>query len=253
MRSRQGLKALVLCAMALGMMAIGAGAAQATPTWMVAGANLAAGLEPEVGGELEGGTASLLATINGLDLELLCGEGELTGVKLLPGDKTNSTGDVTFKKCVAYSWDLNAKGEYETRLTTACEPHTEGQPVGTILTEPGFGLILLHIEKLEGGVEHKVPVVLIQANNAENRFATVLMGSKCAFPELIPIFGLFYIKDCKKLGETEEVKHLIEELKALSTLTVINKKATNAARIDGSAWAFLKNAHLNQKWSVLAE
>jgi hypothetical protein len=236
--------------MLAGLMAIGASAAQAAPpNWMVNGAELAAGLEPSVGGELEK-DATLLTIINGLDIDILCTAGTLEGVKLLPGDKTNTTGDVKFTGCSIIELLLNAKKEVIGEHVLACHVHSVvggvNTPEGTILTKPGYGLLELH--EPSAGV-HEAIVLIIPTEGEE--FARIKTEG-CVLPETIPVIGKLDLKDCETFGETEKVKHLVIE-NSLSELFVINKtNMEHLAKLDGSAILFLTGAHNGQTFSGLA-
>jgi len=242
MRSRLGLKALGLCALMVGVMAISASAAQAEGEWDVGtleagkGKNLSTyeKLEPEVAGELENEMGTLLTNVNGISAAVLCTGGTLENVNLLPGG-TTSTGFVVFTGCTA--WEVNEKEEL---VKLACTVNSEGDPNGTVKSEEGHGELGLH----EGST-----VTSIVPDNEETLFGTIEFGG-CALPEEMPIYGQLTIKDCEgSSAEAEQVKHLIEEEPALSALYAINTK--HPVTLDGSAEVFLEGAHAGHYWAAL--
>jgi hypothetical protein len=202
-------------------MAIGAGTARAS-TWMVAGANLAAGVESaNVEGSLENNDGALLTTIAGLAIKILCTAGAFENLKLKGTDTTTSFKAV-FTGCEAYK-DSNGEALH-------CGIHTSGQPVGTIKTNELTGLVELHNNTTNAPDEL---ADLVIPNNAEHRIAT-LLTSECSLPDVIPVFGLLAFKDCEGKGEVEQATHLIVELPALSHLFVISDTAEHAGKLIGS-------------------
>jgi len=245
-RSRLGLKALGLCAVLVGMFAF-AGSAQATvgAFWLVNGVKISEALSPSVLAETDV-PGVLLTELGGKQIHLKCPTINLVGAKLVePNGKI--TGKIDFKGCT-FSSLKTAGGELI--LQKACEPKNEGV-AGLIITNTITGLIVLH--KTAGGVVEQA----LEAKGSPD-FATIALGTECAFGEALLVEGVFYLKDCKEAKEskcvaasgsaflTDLVKHLVEELKELTKLTV---NGTHAATIDGSAWAFLGGVHEKLTWA----
>jgi hypothetical protein len=267
-RSRLGLKALGLCALVLGLMAVAAGTAQAEPTatWNLINAkgellkvgNPSDTLLPEVEiTEVEElkvapvGKHLVLLTKSGANsIALLCKTAKLenaagTGLpKLLLEGKI--LGKAEFGEC---TFAVNGV------IQNVCKPHTPGKPEGTILTELAEGLIVLH--ELAGGV--KDATVLLTPENAKGElvgnFVKITLGvegaSECSVGEFLPVGGELIIWDC--LGDTsfktEAVTHLVEEFKPLPKLWAF--KADNPATIDGSVIVGLAGEHKGLKWAGL--
>jgi hypothetical protein len=102
-RSRLGLKALVLSGLVLGLMACAAAGAQAEGNFKVNGANVTSELLPSIQvASLENKTVSLLFTTKaGTKVEILC-----TEMKLLDGLTTNDAklgvgGKSTYSECIS--------------------------------------------------------------------------------------------------------------------------------------------------------
>jgi hypothetical protein len=229
-RSRLGLKALGLCAMLVGMFAF-AGVAQAEvgAFWLVNGAKISESLLPTLLAETDT-EASLLTTLGGREIHLRCKKVEAVEAHLVePLGKL--LGHLLFHECKFFA----LKGSVEEEQK-ACEP-TIGANKGLIETNTITGLIKLHEPK--AGV--KETVIEATPNNAEGLFAKIPLGELCGFGENLKVFGKFFVKDCKGEALTDLVKHLIEELPALTKLTV--NGPTTAATVHGSAWAFLGGVH----------
>ncbi len=221
-RSRLGLKVLGLCALALGLMAFVASAAQAEATshWNVAGKSVTGTEEfPLEVKELENKTGTLeFTTAGGTLVKILCTTAAFGGTKggRLIKEGGISLGDVTFTGC---------KVELNSKPAGGCEAHTTGQPVGTILTENGTGLIQLDV--VAGKTEEYTKIT----PDVGSTFAKIEMGPECAIGTLVKVEGILWIKDCE--GNTgfltEKKTHLIEE--SLHTLTALGRPAV----IEGSA------------------
>jgi len=241
MRSRLGLKALGLCALLVGVMAITASAAQAEGEWDVGGKKLSTyspALEPEVAGKLENKMGTLLTNVNGLNIGVLCTAGTLTGVKLKAGDKT-SNGFVTFTGCNV--WEVSGSTFVK---ELSCTVKTVGQANGTVQSEEGYGLVELH----EDG---STVTLIIPLKEVEGKplFGTIEFGA-CALPEEMPVYGKLDVKDCENKATVSQPIHLIEE-HSLSALYAINTK--HPVTLDGSAEVFLTGAHAGQSWAALGE
>jgi len=139
-RSRLGLKVLGLCALALGLMAFVASAAQATTGahWNVINAkgelikvpgtnDLLPLLEIK---EIENSTAQLLFTTkSGTKVGILCTAAHFDGGGLMQANGGISLGQVEFTGCVTL---LNGT------ISSACKPKTTGKALGTLLTASGW-------------------------------------------------------------------------------------------------------------------
>src|SRR5215467_3316264 len=98
MRSTLTLKALGLCAILLGVMAISASGAQAAPEWMENGANIVGAAQSStVEIELDP-NINMLTKINGLQVEITCTAATMSGFKLTAGGNTTN-GTVEFSGC----------------------------------------------------------------------------------------------------------------------------------------------------------
>ena len=232
-RSRLGLKALVLSGLVLGLMAFAAAGAQAEGNFKVNGANIAGELLPSIQvTSVENKTSSLLFTTGGgTKVEILC-----TEIKLLNGLTANDAklgiegkvdlGRVHFNGCLT---KLNGT------TSANCKPFT-GANSGLILTEPGKGLLRLH----EGQ-----PVIEVTPETGTT-FVTIALGPLCAIGEEVPVAGVLFLRDCNNLGASELTEHLITELAALTKLTALKQPAT----LDGSAIVKLTGAHAGLKFSA---
>lgn len=232
-RSRLRLKVLGLCAMALGLMAFTASAAQASGNWMLEGSNVTAGLQPSVViGEIENKSASLLTEIAGAKVRYECTEADLIGAKLEVEGKLTNGGKVKFKGCETF---LNGA------LSAGCVPKSAGLANGEIESLAGKGLMELHLGE---------PVTKIEPKEGLN-FAVIRHNpATCALPELVPVRGKLVIGDAQNEGDVEKVSHLIVEHE-LSELFVISNTPEHAAVIDGSATAILSGEHAGDKWNGL--
>lgn len=240
-RSRLGLKALILSGLVLGLMAFATSAAQAETgaTWSlktkagtlvnIPGAN---DLLPEIDLAIENSTASLLFTTgSGTKVEILCTTAKGIGVKLIANGSL-SKGKVKFTGCLT---KLNGA------LAGACTPVNEGTK-GEILTQDGLGLLMLHT--LTSGV--KDPYVKLSPET-NLTFVVISLGEECSIGESVDVKGHLDLKDCLNDLTTELVNHLVEEFKPLQLLTALGQPAT----IDGSANVFLKGEHEGLAWAGL--
>jgi hypothetical protein len=236
-RSRLGLKALVLSGLVLGLMAFASSAqAELNAKWLVNGqavtlTNLL--LPPIVIKEIENLSATLeFTTKGGTGVLILCKEAEFDEGGLLLAHGGISLGRLKFRECVTLLNEV---------LSAKCTPHTEGEPAGLILTRKATGLIVL--DKLPSGEVDDL--VLIKPDEKET-FAVIELGASCAIGESVDVKGELWLKDCKGNSSflTEAKEHLIEE--ALSELTALGQPA----KILGSAVVELGGAeHKGLKWA----
>src|SRR4249920_1414784 len=135
-RSRLGLKVLGVCALALGLMAFVASAAQAEATshWNVAGKSVTGAEEFQLEvKEFENKTGTLeFTTAGGTLVKILCTAAAFSAGGKLIKEGGVSEGRVSFTGC---------KVELNSKPAAACEAHSTGKPVGTIETLKGKGLI----------------------------------------------------------------------------------------------------------------
>lgn len=237
--SKHGLKALGLCALVLGLMTFGTGAAHAEKLahWNVAGKAIASGLLPflkvktieELKSPEAGKHLVLLTKIIGLLYHVLCTGAETKEFHfLLEG---GSLGKLRFSGC---------KALLSEKTSAACEPKT-GTEKGVVETLLLKDLIVL------GGTEGKETLDELVPNAGET-FATLESSEECAVGEKIPVKGKFFIKDCLGKFSEELVDHLIEE-SSKTHLFVLSDTAEHAAKIDGSVVVALTGAHEGLKWS----
>jgi hypothetical protein len=229
------LKALGLCALVLGLMAVAAGPAQAEvgAHWNVSGKSInGTGLKPLVQiKELENKTATILTKILGSLYHILCTAVTLIGFVLL--DNGGGSGKIKFTGCIAIVNGVVQK---------ACEPKLEGV-AGVIETSLLKSLLVLH--KLENGTVDTLD--RIEPNEGET-FTTIQSSETCAVGGKIPTKGKVFIKDCKNEFQTELVDHLLEE-GPLTHIFVISDTPEHQAKLDGSLIFTLAGAHAGLKWS----
>jgi hypothetical protein len=248
-RSKLGLKALGLCALIVGLMAIATSAAQAEPgaTWVIKtaepnsqllnipGAN---DLLPLVGVKsIENNTASLLFTTGGgTKVEILC-----TSVELVEDVKLGASGKLTLGRAIFHGCLTKLNGS----LSKPCEPFSEPGGVkkpGLVESLKAEGLIVLHLTGVGTNVE---PLVKITPDEG-NVFAHIKLGEECSIGEEVLVAGSLFIKDCNNEFTVEKVEHLIQQ-HSLTSLTALGQPAT----IDGTALVALEGAHEGLKWAGL--
>jgi hypothetical protein len=255
------LKILGLCTLALAVMAISAGSAQAEKGafWLVSGVKISEALLPSLGGSLVNNTGKLLAKIGANSFHITCTAATTVGAHLVEPNGS-LLGQVKFSGCKLFK----LVGETAT-LLGACEPHV-GAEKGVIITNEGKGLILLH--EFSAGVKEGVVDLEPKVGNV---FATIVSSEECAFGEKIVVGGFknakgeevvtkLVVSNVEKLEIEKEkfieennflkdqVTHVIKELPALTKL-YINKNEANVASIDGSANIFLTGAHEGLTWA----
>lgn len=244
------LKAFVLCAMALGLIAaVTASVSQAEPGafWGYLNAEgklvkFGPTLEPELGFEIEelndpkdpGRHLVFLAhALEGTSVAILCGE-LLSDLKLKAEGLV--LGLLTFHKCII---KLNGV------TSASCEPKFEGSK-GLIKTLELDGLIKLH--KLEGGETHEV--VVFKPDVGSSGFAHIETTSACALGTKLLIGGeelAFW--DCHKEFLVHKVSHLWEEFAPLTKLWLLSNTPEHKTTLDGSVNVFLTGPHLGLKWA----
>ncbi len=241
LQTRLGLKALGLCALVMGVMAIGTtGAAQAetgacwgyiNPTTLELKC-FNKELEAKPLFELENKTGTLL--IANQTFAVLCTGLEFDEGGQLSENGTILLGRIKFSGCVTL-----IKGV----ISKPCEPFN-GTEKGVILTEKGEGLIKLHELTATKELE---PTVLIKPDIKEGNLAIIHTGPECSVGEEIIIKGELVLWDCKGKTSFQEHKlvHLVEEFPGLKLMKV----GANSATLDGSANVTLASPHNLLKWA----
>jgi len=174
-------------------------------------------------------TTAATLLINNKNIEITCrtavfsegGELGLNGSILL--------GRITFGGC--FTRKSTEKG---LELLKACEP-TSAAGAGTVITEKGTGLIVLH--EVAG---KKIPLVKLSPD-VGTTLAVFNFGELCGAGEEITLNGFLDLQDLA-LGE-HKLTHLISE-SALHLMTVGGVAVT----IDGSAEVTLPGVHNALKW-----
>jgi hypothetical protein len=231
--SRLGLKLLGLCALVLGVMSLGASAAQASGTWNYINPKAELKVLPEetIGGTLENNHGVLHAKIAGVSFLVLCTSFTASELKLIPGGTV--LGLLVFHGCRV---ELNGV------VSAACLPVANGTEKDLIRTLKFKGLQSLH---------NGEPIVVVELDTGSNAFAHLGFGEECAIGEDVLIGGKFAVKDCLGKYKEHRVNHLVEEYAPLTHLWVISDTAEHAATILGSAEFFLTGANTGLKWAGL--
>jgi hypothetical protein len=225
-RTKQAFRLLSLCALALGVMAFSASAAQAVePDWTINTKSVnATGLEASVGvTEIEKKTAVLLVKVGTLHVEFLCEVAKLIGAKTQKVGKL-SKGKVEFTGCVTL---------LELKVSPPCAP------IGNkIVSKEATAELVLH----EGKTVTKI--VPSEKIGTEGWFATLNFGEECSIGEEVQVTGELTLKDCKDEAEKEVVSHLLEQ-GPLTSLKALN----NPAVLVGSAIVALEGTgHKGLAW-----
>jgi hypothetical protein len=233
-RTKLGL--LGLCAMLFGLMALNVAGANAAVQWLFAekgaGTNLVPFLEAEIDLKKDSPVYVLHSEILKLKFLLLCTELS-ADAKLITAGRIAEGGKVLFKGCTT---DINGS------VAPECEPSDKVTGAGTISTLPLHGVLALH----EG---EDIVVILPDLNAVEPVFAHIELPAPCPIGTIVLVIGKLALKDCQKLALTHLVEHLVEAFEPLTKLWVISLTEEHKATLLGSAWAFLKGAHLGLKFS----
>jgi hypothetical protein len=230
-RSRLGLKALGLCALVFGLMAIGASGAQASEWYhLKEGKLLAIGdLLPTLLAELDSAKGTLLfKTGGGTLVHIACTGAELINGKLKEGGKTTA-GKAKFTGCEAY---LNGSAT----ASTACVPETKGTKL-IIESAEGLVLIALHSGTTTALVEPETGTTL----------TTIELGEECSIGETVPVTGHLTVEDCQNEFTVHKTVHLVQEHATLHNLLALGQPAT----LDGSANVFLGGPGSGFLWAGL--
>lgn len=241
-RLRLSRRGLGLCALTFSLTVLAAGAAQAETgaKWNVVNAKgelvevKAGGLLPSIRlKEVEAGE-TLLTQVAGIKIEKKCTGYELLGAKLEAEGKIGAGVKTRFTGC---KFILNGK------VSSACEPHTNGQGKGVLESTAAKGLLVLH--KLTNGVLD--PIVRIEPVLGET-FMILETGEECAIGEKMTMFGKLTLKDAQNELTTEKVVHLVEE-GPLTEMWFLTKTPEHLVKFDGSATGELSGEHVGLKVS----
>jgi hypothetical protein len=231
-QSKLGLKAVGLCVLVAGLMAVSVSAAQAASWDVEGGATLPAQVQVKAIENLTGTEvkdASLKTTILGAEVKFTCTGAELVGVNLEAAGALTNGGTVKFTGCSTF---LNGAA------APKCEAKTAGQSNGTILSLPGKGQL-----QLIGAAK---TTVIVPKTGEE--FLTIATGNKCSFGENVPVLGKLALKDANL--EVSSLDHLISEEPTNTKITALGNPAT----LVGSANVSLIGAGDEDKnWRGLAE
>ncbi len=227
-RRRLHIAILGLCTtIAISTLGLAMSSAEGTPEWMIPPPP---SLPVELSTEAEG-TLSLLTTISGVSTTVSCES--LSGEKALLEVEGTSSGTLSYGGCQVL---LNGKA------TAECEVHSNGSAVGTVVTNPLKGQLVLH----EG-----LTLLRLQPLTGET-FVTLEMGKGCPIGTKVPVLGAFYAKDSKGELDTEAVDHVLEA-GPLTEMWAISKTTEHKATFDGSAKLSLAGEGLGVTWSGLGE
>jgi hypothetical protein len=228
-----------LSALALGLMAFSASAAQAEGAWMVGGSDLASGSK-SIEGNLANSEGALLTTFGKNAFTFKCTGGELLNANLEPGgaiSEASKNAKVDFSGCKTI---VNGKEAAECVPVNAAETET-----GVIISEEGYALLTLH--ELAGGEKDSVTVITPKVSNV---FGIIRLGKECSFGSEVKVFGTLAVKDVgNNMGlELEALSHTIEEFAPLTELKAANKTNQGPMSLDGKV---IVNLTSDQEWSGL--
>lgn len=235
-RSRHRLKALGLCALALGLIAVGISSSHAEvgSNWMVVNNNIPKTLLPSIQvKEIEKENEGILETeILGVGVKVLCSTAELIGMKLETEGKITSGGKIKYAGCETF---LNGG------LAAACLPKSHAGVNDIIETTALKALIKLH---------NNAGTVLIEPVVGEI-LAKILTGEECAVGPTITIIGKYSAIDINGKFAVEEVTHLVTQGQ-LSEMWANTKTEEHEVALRGGVVVQLSGVeHSNKKWSGL--
>lgn len=225
-RSRLAWRLLGISALAVALLGVGAGGAQAEAgaKWYVGGIDAAALKAVVAGGFVAGG--SLLTKISGTAVEIHCTFGKPVGISLEGEGKITTGGKFEASVCET---KLGGK------LSKICEPSTGGFP-GVIETKKLKGEIVLH----SGGVG----LVKVEPESGTT-VATLVFDEECSLPEEVPIIGVLFLRDFELT--TYQESHFAEQ-GPLTALWAISKTIEHSVTLDGLSLFGLGGAHAGKSW-----
>jgi hypothetical protein len=236
------LKLLGLCALVLGLMAVGATAAEAEESggkWTFINGSFSLQELPNneaFGAELETGThLTLLTQILKKNVEILCKSITVRNGRLFTGG-TLLMESLVFHECIT---------KVGGAIQAACEPNAKGLHKGLIESLPIKGTLLLH--KLEAGTKDKI--LILEPDVGSNALIHTEMSELCSIGEDALFGGKLALIPTNP--ETHEVKHLIKEFSPLTHLWVISDTAEHKATLDGSMLMFLNGPNIGKTWAAL--
>jgi len=163
------------------------------------------------------------------NIEVLC-----TAAAFSEGGELSENGSILLGR-VKFSGCKSNTSNAKLEKLGACTPNDPVGGLGTVVTEKGKGLIVLH---------NGTPVVQLEPDEG-TILAKIFLGPECGVGgELIVEGKLILNPDCKGEFATHKEVHLIEEFTALQLMTVKKKKAF----IDGSANVSLSGTHAGFLW-----
>jgi hypothetical protein len=236
---RSKLSLLGLCAVTLGMMAIGVGAAQASLfTWLVLdeGGTALESLKAELASEKDSQGLTLLTKLLGIKVAITCTTLKLVGVNLEAEGKLTTGGRARFEGCEGYG-----KGTLEEALV--CKVHSAGTGSGIVETGQLKGELVLH--ELAGGSTE----LLTKVEPKEGTSLAVVLTEGCILPESNPVHGSLFIKDSEGKAEGHNVKHLIAQGPLTSLYVGAHTTEHLETSTDGSVWVSLAGVHKSLAWA----
>ena len=240
-RSRLGLKALCMCALVLGLMAVWAGAAQAESTggswtYITGSGQLktfeGALAEPEVGSLLDTTVVLHSKALGGTKVLYECGAVTTFQTRLKPNGVV--LGKLIFSLCETF---------LEGVLSKNCVPTLGGVNKGFIETNLIKAQMLLHSGSRILIAEGET------ANGGAANLATIESTASCALGIKVPVGGKVAILPSNPT--THEEEHLITVFPALTAAWILSNTAEHKAEILGSAWAYLIFGHNEFEWAGL--
>jgi hypothetical protein len=226
-------------ALALGLMALSASAAQGEPGahWKINTVPVTDELNVQIQSSMENVHIILLTKVGLSKVEILCPKIKL--VDMLLKTLGRLLGKIHYEECIT---KLNGS------TANACVPHSPGAANGLWETEFIDGLIKLH----EVSPGNKVDLIE-WLDDEKPVFATLILGkgspekNECAIGEKFNLNGNFFWKDCQNELLNEKVTHLFEE-GPLSAMTF----GANPMTMDGSWNVSLIGLHAGMKWSGIS-
>ncbi len=251
-RSRLGLKALVLSGLVLGLMAFAGGSMAQAETgaqwcWINTGTKVLecskVGLEPVVQSKTDPESKEklslLFSTAGGTKVEINCTNLELAGSPKLTLNGGLTEGKAKFTGCKTFLNGAESKN---------CEPKTTGTAKGTVETKAATGLIKLHLLTVGGAVDSTVLLTPTGKNGkGETQAAILEMGELCAIGETVEVTGDLTLVDCKNAFSSHLVEHLVAEASFLKGLKALGQPAS----VDGSVMTFLTLGHVGYAFAGL--
>jgi hypothetical protein len=236
-RTKIGL--LSLCAVAAGLMAMSAGAAQgATLSWLILNSpkTTATELKAELVGEKDSEHLTLEGEAVGFKFAVTCTAISLNGANLEVGGKLTTGFKFVLTGCKVYK-QAPLTGEYK------CTVKSAGAAVGTVESGKLKGeLALVGTELLTKIEPESGPTGIFKLFRFE--------GIECPLPEDLIVHGVLYLKDCEGFATTHKLKHLVESAPPTALYVGAHSvKQLEVTKLLGSFWLKLAGAHSGLEWS----